>query len=210
MSVPPPPPPPGSDLGGFFGGRAPVAPTTGVPTFGYPPPAYAGFGAPAVASPALTSGPATAASNGVPEGVVIAYTLLALYTLVAIFVGAALLIIGTAVQSDSPTIGLSSMSLGLLASGGFWLVCAAVDAALVFALRTGNQLGRIGASIVCALWAIYWLNQLRKLFAAATAASSDGLGSVVGLAELLLFVLALLAVAPGVLPWIGRSARHFD
>jgi hypothetical protein len=208
MSVPPPPPRP--DQGSFFGAPLPPPPPAqSIGQFGYAPPVYgapaATFGAPQVVRQPV------AASGRTPELVVVACTLLAVFAAVGLYVAAAVSSISSAFGAFAGSLDSSASTGGphLGTYGVVWGLCGVADIGLLVFLRRGDSVARIAASLVCGGWTLYWLRDLIKVVQSTSGASAAGLGSVIGVFELLLLGLAVLSALPAAVLWLPASNAHF-
>jgi hypothetical protein len=215
MSVPPPPgagdffgapssPPPPS---GQFGYGAPAAATPS-PTMSYPfGTPQVGYGAPGAPSSHASSRP----SGHTPELVIVACTLLGVFAAVGLYVAAAVTSISTAIGAFSSGVSAGESGSGphLGAYAVIWGFCGVVNIALAYFLRQGNPAARIAASLVCAGWTLYWLRDLVDIARASTAAAGTGIGSIIGVAELLMLGLAIASALPAVVLWLPSTKDHF-
>lgn len=213
MSIPPPP-----GAGEFFGapsspppaeqyGYAVSAPATPSPTMsyqGYGAPA-AGFGAPPPSTPYR---PASVGGR-TPELVVVACTLLVVFAAVGLYVAAAISSLSSLVGGVSNGAGDGSSSPHLGSYALIWGFCGVVDLGLAYFLRQGNPVARIATSLVCAGWTLYWLHGLVSIATKSTFAAGVGLGPIVGVAELLLFGLAVASALPAAVLWLPSTKDHF-
>ncbi len=209
MSVPPPPP--GPPAGGFFGGpvQPPIQPS--VPQYGFaaPAPVFGGYTPPAtVGAPPATS--RTPAGPRTPEPVTVACSLLGVFAAIGAFTVLAVLMLSSG--SGSSSSGSSSSAASDIGIGAvyalLWGGSGFINVALIVFLRQGNAMARILTSVVCGLWALYWL---KLLFDLSNAGDSSilVLGSIVHLGEILLIGLVVASVLPAVLLWRGSSQEHF-
>jgi hypothetical protein len=203
------PPPPGGDPGGFYGGRVPPPPpptTLSASTFGFPPGPVGGpFGA-----PAATFAPAgQSTSRGVPEAVTVACSMLGVFAAIGVYTLIAVLTLsgGTDSGSSDGTTSITGVSLGVL-YGVLWGGSGLINAAAIFYLRQGNALARLVTSVICGLWAAYWLRYLVKL-AHVSGSTVFVAGSLVHLGELLLLGLAVASALPAALLWRPSAKAHF-
>ena len=203
-----PPPPPGQDPGGFFGGRVPPPPPTtlSASTFGFPPGPVGGtFGA-----PAATFAPAgPVASRGVPEAVTVACSMLGVFAAIGVYTLIAALTLsgGSDSTSTDGATSITGVSLGVLYAV-LWGGSGLINAAAIFYLRQGNAMARLVTSVICGLWAAYWLRYLVKL-ANVSGSTVFVAGSLVHLGELLLLGLAVASALPAALLWRPSAKAHF-
>ena len=103
---------------------------------------------------------------------------------------------------------------GLGSRGGFLVVNAIVNLALVYPLLRGTDPARWVASAVCGFWVLYWLYQVTR----ATQAFSDiglvpagfGFGRLSFMAALGLLLLASWPAVTAALLWMSSASRHFS
>lgn len=205
-----PPPPPGPDPGGYYGGRVPPPPPTvqSPSTFGYPAtPAGGPFSGPAATFSAAAPGKLSPTS--VPESVTVACSMLGVFAAVGVYTLIAVLTLsgGSDGASSDGTTSITGLSLGML-YGVLWGGSGVINAAAIFYLRQGNAMARVVTTIICGLWAAYWLRYLVKL-ANVSGSTVFVAGSLVHLGELLLLGLAAASTLPAVLLWRPSAKAHF-
>jgi hypothetical protein len=173
------------------------------------------FGTPAVGygAPTALSGTRSATSFGrTPELVIVACTLLAVFAAVGLYVAAAVTSLSSALgafsSGGSAADGGSGPHLGAYAL--IWGFCGVVNIGLVYFLRQGHPAARIAAALVCAGWTLYWLRDLLAISRAGSAASAVGVGSIVGVAELLMLGLAIASALPAIVVWLPSAKDHFS
>ena len=187
-SVPPPPPPPPSAFG------PPVPAYGGDGRFGGP---VRGFGAPAAtfSTPRVASAPA-----GRPELVIVACTLLGLFAAFGLYVVVAASSVSgyftAADAGEGPHIGAYVVT---------WGFSGALNIVLLIGIRQGNRVARIGTSILCTLWTLYWLHLMVTLGSALFA-----VGTVGTVVQALVIGMATMAALPAVVLWLPSSKRHFS
>jgi hypothetical protein len=194
-----------------------AAPRTGPQPPNSGPPVMNHFGMLAPAGPvpptqAWSGGspPARAAFDGngygaVPELVTVAYTLLAVFASGGLFVG----LILASVFADIHAAGGGGSSAGTeLVYGGSGLI----GVVLILALRKGAKGAQVGATVLAALWTLYWCYTGIRLW---SSAAGNGLvtGSLratgtVGSLAMVAFIAASGAV--GALLWTPSAKRHFE